>query len=40
LRWGGLGWFGGGAWHRSFCVDCSILRLAAVNRSCMEEALT
>ena len=40
LRWGGFAWLGGGAWHRGFCVDSSILRLAVVNRSDKEEALT
>ena len=40
LRRSGLGWLGGGAWHRSFCVDFSTLRLAALNRSRKKEALT
>jgi hypothetical protein len=44
LRWYGPGWLGRrcgrGAGHRSFCVDCSTLRLAPVNRPRMEEALT
>jgi len=40
LRGGGLAWLGCGAGHRTSCIDCSTLRLAAVNRSCIEEALT
>ena len=37
IRWSGLrggwpGWFGGGAGHWGFCVDCSILRWAALDQ--------
>jgi hypothetical protein len=43
LRYG-LAWLGRrcgrGAGHRSFCVDCSTLRLAPVNRPCREVSLT
>jgi hypothetical protein len=38
LAWLGRRW-GRGAGHRGFCVDCSTLRSASLNRPCREEAL-